>query len=404
MEVARSRVSIDYKPLDVACSMKVLSTYSPSTQVFNAKDGTYNPNRGITPTVILPQVTLYASDGSMETPYGNSMLGDMKWYVNDVDISTLSDWKDLYSISTDGSMRGAITIMRNVDVASRYDLRFEGKIYDKRTGRTSEIKTDNITLSTTDKSEDAYTMSISDDAAIRYNQFEDKLFLHEYKLSHGVSVAPSETTESVTDGTAYKKVIPISVHKGTDLMKSTDYTVKLFEVNSSTEFTELTTADNDNEVIEIASDHVTIDLRLITKADYLIVAYVAGKQIANKQFGVGRIYPVFFARTSNGTRISPTDVDRYDVAMVDYNGKILDYPEVFCKMIWYTDTYALKGVKHNEGKATLFTIQSTGIGNTYADDWLETYIDASIKEAFSIATDENGNIFTDESGNTLIFN
>ena len=97
-------------------------------------------------------------------------------------------------------------------------------------------------------------------------------------------------------------------------------------------------------------------------------------------------------------------MERTDVAMVDCDGNIIDYPEVMLRMVWKTDSSTLKEKVHNEGQRTVFLLSSTGIGDSYTNDWLDVYVEADHKEAHSIATDDNGDVFTDETGTELIFN
>lgn len=402
METTKKRVRRDYAPLNVAISLICTTPGSLPTQVFNSENQQYEADRTLTPCVILPSVVAHAKDGSWINPYANSHLSEMKWYVNGKNIATLSDWGGKYEIdTTPGSTRGAITIKRNVAPGTVYSLKFEGVVADMRTGMNIPIVSEEINLSTSDKSKDGYAISIGESQIIQYNPFKDKLSLYEYKVAHGLIAASSSAKEAATDENAYLCDIPLTVYNGIKIMPD-GYTVKLYSVSSSGAVTELTTASH--EVEAITGNRITLDLRLIVKADFIVRVFVGGKQIGQEQFSVNRVFPKFNCRPTNGTSIGPNDTERYDVAMVDSDGNKVECPESILKIIWKTDTESKKGIVHNEGGDTLFQLVKTGVGNTYQDDWLDVYTEAEHKEAHRVATDENGNVFTDENGNTLIFN
>ena len=50
-----------------------------------------------------------------------------------------------------------------------------------------------------------------------------------------------------------------------------------------------------------------------------------------------------------------------------------------------------------------FQLAKTGIGNTYADSWMETYTEDCYKDEYKFAT-EGADYWTDASGNRYIFN
>ena len=79
--------------------------------------------------------------------------------VNGVDITTIASWASLFSIDTVGSTRGALTIRRNLTPAEQFSLHFEADLVDNRLGVTHHIVTDEIVLSTVDKSLDSYGSS-----------------------------------------------------------------------------------------------------------------------------------------------------------------------------------------------------------------------------------------------------
>lgn len=61
-----------------------------------------------------------------------------------------------------------------------------------------------------------------------------------------------------------------------------------------------------------------------------------------------------------------------------------------------------RGTMAGRGK-TVIMLDGTGIGETYLDDWLDVYIKAEQKKAFSVLTDGT-NEYTDSNGNIYINN
>ncbi len=402
MEITRKRIRIDYAPLNVAVSLVCVSSGSPLTQVYTAKTNSYEPNRTLTPTVVKPVVEVNASDGSLDTPYGNSMLANMVWYIDGVDISTLDEWSGLYEIATDGSNRGTITLYKNVEVGKQYNLSFYGEIADNRLGVNVPIQTDCLVLSTTDSSETGYSLAISEDTLIRYNPFNDALYAYEYKVAHGKITADASVQAAATDTNAYLRTIPITLYRGEEEI-TTDYTIKVFEIAEDGTETEIT-ADDTNEFNEIDPTFITMDLRMVEKADYMIRAYVEEEEVASLQYSVSRIFPTYRVRSTNGTSISLKDTTRYDKAMVDSDGSIVENAENLIIMVWFTTTAYKTAVQHNEGGSTLYTLESTGIGKNYDDDWLDQYIETEHKGIHQVAIDDEDDELTDEDENQYIIN
>lgn len=396
MESSKKRIRVSYAPLNVAVSLYCLSTGSPATQVYNAGNSEFEPDRELTPTVLFPEITATASDGSWDEPYVNPMLSDMAWYVNGVDISTISEWQGKYEIDTTDSMsRGSITIKRNVNPGERYAFSFRGTIADDRLGTLIPVRTDEIILSTTEKAGDSWSLSLGDSSIVKYDLFMDRLALYEYKTSHGLQEESETAEQDATDANSYLREIPITVYNGPAAVTS-GYTVELLRDGSP--------VSAGGEVQSIATDHVTLDLRLITEAGYVVRIKADGREVARANIAVAREYPKYTCNPTNGTDIAPGDTQRYDKANVMCRGNIVECPESIVKITWKTDTSARTNVTHNEGGETVFMLDDTGIGSSYNDSWLDVYTDSEQKGAHSIAVDEGGNTLTDEDGNVFIFN
>lgn len=399
MESTKIRIRKDFQPLTLATSLKLMTPLSPNVQVYNGVSAEYEPDRSVTATVILPEVIANCNDGSWSNPRANSLLSDMKWYANGVDISTLSDWSEKYSIDTVGDTRGAITIKRNLAVGETIDLHFEGVIVDNRLGINIPVKTDVISLYTTDKAYDTYELCINEDQVIQYNPFLDKLLLYDYKVSHGLATASTSARSEAKDENAYERTIKVSAFRG-DTEITSGYTLELYTVGSSGALTSV--ADTAHELISLSLTEVVLDLRLITKCDFLLVMKISDKEVSRKQFSVNRVYPKFSIAPLSSVSISPGDTAHYNKAVVHYNGNVVPVPAPILKMLWYTDSANLTGVEHNEGTVVVVFLSKTGIGDTYLTNWLDLWVEAEQKAASEVIADEDGEEYTDENGEVYL--
>lgn len=381
--------------------MVCITPNSPVVQVCNTFINQYEPDRTLTPTVLLPQVVANASDGSWPQPHSNTYLANVKWLCDGVDITTIPVWQGKYEIGTTGSTKGALTVKRNFTPSEQVSLVFKAVLSDPRTGINYPIETDPVIFSCAVKSQDQFSVGIGDSQIIQYDMFKDKLAVYDYKVAHGLLTASAAAKTAATDENAYIRDIPVSVFRGEQPMTN-GFTLKYYRVNSDLTLTDLQLTDD--EIISFDNTHIVLDLRLVVKADYLVKAIVENREVAQIQFSVNRIYPAFSIRPTNGIAISPGDIDRTDVAMVDCDGNIVECPEVMLRMVWKTDSFTLTGKVHNEGERAYFLLTSTGIGDNYTNDWLDVYVEADHKVAHCVATDELGQVLTDETGTDLIFN
>ena len=381
--------------------MVCITPNSPVVQVCNTFINQYEPDRTLTPTVLLPQVVANASDGSWPQPHSNTYLANVKWLCDGVDITTIPAWQGKYEIGTTGSTKGSLTVKRNFTPSEQVSLVFKAVLSDPRTGINYPIETDPVVFSCAVKSQDQFSVGIGDSQIIQYDMFKDKLAVYDYKVAHGLLAASAAAKTAATDENAYIRDIPVSVFRGEQPMTN-GFTLKYYRVNSDLTLTDLQLTDD--EIISFDNAHIVLDLRLVVKADYLVKAIVENREVAQIQFSVNRIYPAFSIRPTNGIAISPGDIDRTDVAMVDCDGNIVECPEVMLRMVWKTDSSTLTGKVHNEGERAYFLLASTGIGDNYTNDWLDVYVEADHKVAHCVAIDELGKVLTDETGTDLIFN
>lgn len=413
METTKKRIRRDYTPLSVAVSIVNRNPLgSPMTQVYTEKTNTYEPNHTGTPLVLGINTNLKAKDGKTITTYTNKDIGEMKWLLNGVDITTLSDWKACtnastvdgdYFITKDGDNRGQITIYKNFTAGWRADLNFEGKIPDKRLGTNVLIATDPVSIGCDASSEDKYSMDLGEDAAMTYNPFVDKLSIYSYEKAHGYTLSDNDKAEAEADINNYRRTIPIHVYQGGETITE-GYTVSIYRIDSSGNITEIDTTADDNEIISLTPTAVTFDLRLTETENYLVRAQKDGKVIASHQCGVTRKYPVYRLEPLNGTSISADEVYRLSEAQCSSEGNIVSNPERVLDIQWLTDTAYKTKMKHQTGQRAKINIEDAGVGTTYEDDWLDMYMESKQKGTYAIATDNDGAILTDSDGTPYIIN
>ena len=393
----RKRIRRDYQPLTTSQSLKILTPASAVSQVYDSGTDSFNPDRGITPLVIFPQLFADAHDGSWQTHNANTVIANMKWFVNGVDVATIPSWNGLYEIAQIGEYRGAITILRNTPVDEKLELHFEAILPDTRLGINIPIKTDSISLSTIDKAPDTYEMSIDVDPVIIYNPFLDKLLMYDYKIANGLEAG---TRASALDANSYERTINMLTTRGGKLLLDNVLAVELYRNNNQT----LTLIDSAPEIISISATKIVFDLRVIEKADYVIVIKIENKEVARQQISIAREYPIFTVEPLSGVSINPGEVLYRNVASVSSNGQIVHIPEPIVRLLWFTDTANKTGVEWQEGSRAVIEILRTGIGDTYLDDWMDIYLATEQKKAHNILTSAAGDNYVDNQGNLYINN
>lgn len=407
------KIRKDFKPLITSCALVTLTPNSPCTQVYNSEINEWEPDREAgTWTVVCPVIYVTDKENTFRNGRANDLLGQILWTVNGVDITTIPAWEGKYVINNaPGDERGAITIKKNILPSERAILRFKGAIADTRLGINVWFE-DEVILSTHDKSEDSYTISISEDSIMKYNPLKDRLLEYDYKVAHGIIAENASVRAACIDINSYLRTVHFNVFKGkTKLSSLNGYTISLFQNYSKpANYVALFSPDQDPSFVAIDTSAFTItfDFRLLTKMDYLLKLMLSGNEKAAVQFSINRAYPAVKGEAALGSDINPGAQYVYNKALVSMDGKKLAYPETACKIVWSTEVYdpalGIKTVVHNEGEQTVIDLQKAGIGDTDLDGWMSIYFTLTQKDMYKLAVNENGDYLTDESGNKLFFN
>ena len=404
-----------YAPLVVSVSLTCLTdANAPLLQAFDPETNEFVPNREAASfTLVKPVVTAYANDGSLKSPYFNSALAMMKWFLDGVDMATLDgtggkeDWRGKYEILTTGDERGTLKIMKNVPAGIVHYLHFEGVIADSRTGKNVPVVSDPIPMRTVTQATEKYVLSIGDTHTIEYDPFADPLDLRQYQIAHG-EVPTVTAAEASASKDNYLRSVPFIITNGGGVYSGNDVVIDLYRVDAAGNVATTPLTVGQNEIIELDRNHVLLDLRLITKNDYMAVASkvtTAGKKEVDRlQFGAFRLEPQFDQPIyANKEDIPPTATQRYNLLLVNYNGNVLRCPERVIKIVWKTDSAYKTNVIHTEGRSTTMNLAETGIGENHDYCWLKERVTTEHKPAHAIAADSSGEIWGDSNGVPYIF-
>ena len=367
MKVVQKRIRRQFSPLSVIPYIQVLG--SAQTQVFRAASLSYEPNRTLTPTVIRPEVSVYDPDGVFGNGTANRKLGSIKWYVNGVDVTTTLDYTNgLYAIDlSDSTIRGALSIKKNVSPETRIKLRFEAILPDTRTGQNLTVSLDNILLTTQDVAPDKWTVELDCPTEVLVN--------------------PLSMSEQM--------VITPNLFRGPDWMPRTSEGISfLLYTMNGTNRVPVTTY----ELVSFVQGVVTLDLRLVQKKDYLLSVIIDSVEVASVQFSVMRSYPHVKAEMVDYGDILPEQQVIYARALVHSPTGVVADPGKYYTIEWHTVS-SYGDVVHNQGEMAEIDANRAGMGTSGVD----VYYTIDEKEAMKVATDSAGEVYTVDNEH-VIFN
>ena len=416
---ATKRIRRDYAPLNVALSVYNVTPNSPYVQVYDPNTNEYSPNRAVTWLILKPVLKANATDGTLTAELDNAAMAIPTWYVDGVALadSPIADYCTLHN--GQDSERGTLEIRYNVKPGTQIELHMTSYVNDPRTGRNIYVETEPIILSTVDKSDDSYQISMQDAACQPYNPINDTRLLVQYMDAHGYQsmVTSAQRTQAEKGVTNYLRNIKFGVWRGKTPVADTDMVLRCYAMTSGGFGTLLASTDGGivaDEIVEFDKQHITIDLRMVEKSiNYAIVAAVRRydvsgsdpyKVVAVQQLGIRRHYPKLKPTLLNECDFAATDRYHSNELMVSCKGKMLDFPGAFLSTVWKTDSNGITGLKHSESCKARIRLADCGMGNTESTAWLDIKAEVDYKSKYYIATDDDGNTLTDENGNELIFN
>lgn len=370
------RVRIDYSPITTTVNLVCDTPLSPTTQVYNAENNEYEPNRSVTPCIVRPVVNAVANDGTVPDTVRNKVLTNIVWKVNGVNITSASGWSGLYEIvSTATDDKGTIKIKRNVSPNEKFDLTFEATLVDTRTSTNISIKSDAITLSTTDKASDIWKVDTGVDDNFSYDPFLDDLLLYEYKVLKGYITDTAADRAAATNEKSYLLKIPLSAYRGAILLKS-GYTVKL-EKRSGASWVAVTSTDK--EVVSTSITEIKINMRYVPVSYSYKISIMQGSVVkATKEFSLYRKNSEPNVRVKYNPDIKKGDTVTYNEVSVSYNGKEVEYPERLMNFQWQTTNSGGEIVDHGTGLTASIDLTSAKIG-TDSSSFLDIAVRYEVK-------------------------
>ena len=412
----RGHTRVKFEPLNVSCSLVCLTPQSPMAQVVNTTLSPieYEPDRGKTPTLVLPEVRALDLDNVFHHGAANQYLtlDSLEWTVNGEPINSKNSvWKegvDYEIIKTDTDTRGALKIFKNLGANEKAVLHFKGKFLDWRTGIILDVESDDAALTCTDKGEDIMACHI-DKPLVEYDPLFDDLLLYDYKMARGIPVNGSRA--DYINGKSFEQTVNVVLTDGTKECATLPdgISIKLVKLGSDTAL--VANSEANPEVMEISYPNIKFDMRLIDKADYEVQFLKGSTIICRATIGLHTscTMPVFGQGTS-GADIASSQKEYFNSAMLNLADRQVDYPELYYLIQWFTQA------KYNDNGTWKYAAQKAwqrgvnleaavadlGIGLTQNNSFFDFWFELEAHKPCQLLTDEDGLILTDENGNFLI--
>ena len=363
MKTYEQKIPRIYQPLSLSCTISMQGTQAKqSFKTDETGDAAFNPNRRLTPTVILPLVRAYDPDGIFRSGLVNDLLADIHWYDGDTEIVPGAD----YAIDTTSSTtRGQLTVYRNTPAPSAQNLRFEALITDTRKNENIKVSVGCVISS---------VVSSGDEYEIRIDQPE------------ACYINPIEALSSLT--------VNATAWRGSKGQVAIDY--ELWKTVAGTLRAVLAT---DYEVISASGSVFTFDVRMINEEVYTVIGKVGGTEVARRSFTIRRKYPAWTAKQSGTAELIPGQtllVHNVDVSIA--TGVVPDALKYFSIQ---PHTVTVKNGDMNWGERQVLSINPLDAGFTDGS-YVGVYFDVNEIPALNVATDENGNVLVDENNNRLL--
>ena len=151
----RKHTRLDFSPLAITCELVCITADSPTAQTANTALNQFEPDRGITPTIIRPQTTVNDPDGIYTSGINNHNLASdqHEWFVNGTPIAKAWKQGTDYDIIKDATEdNGSLKIMRNIIPGEVATLSYRGKFNDFRTGTNYNVEASGMARSPDRKS------------------------------------------------------------------------------------------------------------------------------------------------------------------------------------------------------------------------------------------------------------
>ncbi|MBR1526838.1 MAG: hypothetical protein IJ640_09310 [Prevotella sp.] len=371
----------------------------------------YEPDRGVSPTLVFPDVRAIDVDNVFTHGSANEYLAldSISWTVDGEPIADVwTAGKDYDIITTADDTRGTLRIYKNLAAGDSAVLHFEGSFLDWRTGISYTVASDDKTLSCTDKGADILNVTV-DKPLVEYDPLFDDLLLYEYKAAKGYPVQGSRA--DYINGKSYEQTVTVVATSGkTQLTSLPDgIMLRLVSLGSNTSITPNSEANP--EVLAIGYPTIKFDMRMIGKREYEVQLFTPSRILARCTVGLN----THTTMPLNGKPVFGADIaasqDYYENGvLLNLADRVVEYPELYYLIQWYTQA------KYNDNGTWKYAAEKTwqrgvnmnaavkdlGIGVTVNDSFFDIWFDADPHAPCELIADEDGNVLTDENGNFLI--
>ena len=409
----RGHTRVKFEPLNVSCSLVCLTPQSPMAQVINTTLSPieYEPDRSVTPTLVLPEVRAIDLDNVFQHGAVNQYLtlDSLEWTVDGKSINSVwTEGVDYEIIKTEDDTRGSLKIFKNLGANEKAVLHFKGKFLDWRTGIILDVESGDEALICTDKGENIIQCHI-DKPVVEYDPLFDDLLLYDYKKAREIPVNGSRA--DYINGKSFEQTVNVVLTYGTKECATlpAGISMKLVKLGSDTAL--VANSEANPEVMEISYPNIKFDMRLIDKADYEVQFLKGSTIICRATIGLHTscTMPVFGQGTS-GSDIAASQSEYFNSAMLNLADRQVEYPELYYLIQWFTQA------KYNDNGTWKYAAQKTwqrgvnmeaavadlGIGLTNNNSFFDFWFELEAHKPCQLLTDENGLILTDEDGNFLI--
>ena len=409
----RGHTRVKFEPLNVSCSLVCLTPQSPMAQVINTTLSPieYEPDRSVTPTLVLPEVRAIDLDNVFQHGAVNQYLtlDSLEWTVDGKPINSVwTEGVDYEIIKTDDDTRGALKVFKNLGANEKAVLHFKGKFLDWRTGIILDVESGDEALICTDKGENIMQCHI-DKPVVEYDPLFDDLLLYDYKKAREISVYGSRA--DYINGKSFEQTINVVLTDGTTECATLPdgISMKLVKLGSDTAL--VANSEANPEVMEISYPNIKFDMRLIDKADYEVQFLKGSTMVCRATIGLHTscTMPVL-GQGAIGSDIAASQKEYFNSVLLNLADRQVEYPELYYLIQWFTQA------KYNDNGTWKYAAQKTwqrgvnlkaavadlGIGLTQNNSFFDFWFELEAHKPCQLLTDENGLILTDEDGNFLI--
>ena len=405
----RGHTRVKFEPLNVSCSLVCLTPQSPMAQVINTTLSPieYEPDRSVTPTLVLPEVRAIDLDNVFQHGAVNQYLtlDSLEWTVDGKSINSVwAEGVDYEIIKTEDDTRGALKVFKNLGANEKAVLHFKGKFFDWRTGIIIDVESGDEALICTDKGENIMQCHI-DKPVIEYDPLFDDLLLYDYKKAREISVYGSRA--DYINGKSFEQTINVVLTDGTTECATLPdgISMKLVKLGSDTAL--VANSEENPEVMEISYPNIKFDMRLIDKADYEVQFLKGSTMVCRATIGLHTscTMPVL-GQGAIGSDIAASQKEYFNSVLLNLADRQVEYPELYYLIQWFTQA------KYNDNGTWKYATQKTwqrgvnmeaavadlGIGLTQNNSFFDFWFELEAHKPCQLLTDENGLILTDEDG------